>query len=79
MICTPIGKPAEKPDGIARLHRLSGHRQRKMLLRGLFRSLYRYAAIKHYRDLHRDTVGCYDQRGIQVHVALRDAARGMSK
>jgi hypothetical protein len=50
-----------------------------MLPHGLFRSLCRCAAIKHYRNLHRDTVGCYDQRGIQVHVALRDAARGMSK
>src|SRR5258708_32700307 len=50
-----------------------------MLPRGLFRSLCRYAAIKQYRNLHRHTVGCYDQRGIQVDVVLCDAARGMSK
>ena len=28
---------------------------------------------------HRDSVCCHDERGIQVHVALGDAALGMSK
>jgi hypothetical protein len=50
--------------------------QRWVFLGGLLRSREGCTAIKHRRDLHRDTVGCYHQCGIQVHVPLRDAACG---
>jgi hypothetical protein len=49
-----------------------------MLRHTLSRAAERFTA-KHSCDLRGDTVCCYDQRSIQMYVALCDAARGMSK